>query len=32
MAQPMQQQTARITKKELKKLIKQQQNKKHNQE
>ncbi len=32
MAQPMQQQTARITKKQLKEIIKQQQNKKHNQE
>ena len=32
MAQPRQQQTARITKKQLKEIIKQQQNKKHNQE
>ena len=32
MAQPMQQQTARITKKQLKEIIKQHQNKKHNQE
>jgi hypothetical protein len=32
MAQPMQQQSARITRKELKKLIKQQQDKRHNQE